>query len=102
MPQGSILGPFLFNVFINVIFHFIKNYRLYNYADDNTVSHADKNLKGLVDELVEDSTRFIQWVADNQMKANPDKSQAIAVGKHTHSENIRFNLGKILLNVKTV
>ena len=36
---------------------------------------------------------LIQWFADNQMKANPGKFHAIAVGKHTHSENICFNLG---------
>ena len=87
VPQGSILGPVL------DIFHFIKNCKLYNYADDNTVSHTDTDLKRLNDELVEDSTRLIQWFADNQMKANPGKFQAIAVGKHTHSENICFNLG---------
>ena len=73
MPQGSILGPVLFNIFINDIFHFIKKGNLYNYADDNTVSHADKKLKRLIDELVEDNTRLIQWFADNQMKANPGK-----------------------------
>ena len=92
VPQGSILGPVLFNIFINDIFHFIKNCKLYNYADDNTVSHTDTDSKRLIDELVEDSTRLIQWFADNQMKANPGKFQAIAVGKHTHSENICFNL----------
>ena len=71
----------------------IKNCKLYNYADDNTVSHTDKNLKRLIDEIVEDSTRLIRWVTDNQMKAKPGKFQAIAVGKHTHSETICFNLG---------
>ena len=61
-----------------------------------------KKMKRLIDELVEDSKSLIQWFADNHMKANPGKFQAIAVGKHTHSEIICFNLGKILLNVKTV
>ena len=98
VPQGSILGPVLFNIFINDIFHFIKNCKLYNYADDNTVSHTDTDLKRLIDELVEDSTRLIQWFADNQMKANPGKFQAIAVGKRTHSENICFNLGENIVS----
>ena len=93
VPQGSILGPVLFNIFINGIFHFIKNCKLYNYADDNTVSQTHTDLKRLIDELVEDNTRLIQWSADNQMKANPGKFQAIAMDKRTHSENICFNLG---------
>jgi hypothetical protein len=42
--------------------------------------------------LEKDSLNLIDWFTSNQMKANPDKFQAIAIGKNTQSKNISFNL----------
>ena len=44
VPQGSILFPLLFNVFINDMFHLMEKCALYNYADDNSMSYASLNV----------------------------------------------------------
>jgi hypothetical protein len=82
----------LFNIFINDIFYFIYDSSLYNYADDNTLSNSGYDLDKIINTLDKDSLNLIDWLTSNQMKANPDKFQAIAIGKNTQSNNISFNL----------
>ena len=73
VPRGSILGPLLFNIFINDLFLFIEKCSLYNYADDNTVSYSAPGLSDVLSSLQSD--RAIEWFTNNGMKANPDKFQ---------------------------
>ena len=95
VPRGSILGPLLFNVFINDLFNFVTDSSLYNYADDNTLSYSDKDVQNLVEVLEKDSNSLIHWFHLNKMQVNPDKFQAMAIGTKTFSESISFNFGNV-------
>ena len=73
VQQGSILGPVLFNIVMNDLFHSTNNCNLYNYADDNSLSFDASSLQTVLDNLQEDCKPAIQWFGDNGMKANPQK-----------------------------
>ena len=77
VPQGSIPGPFLFNIFLNDMFKFIKKADLVNYADDNTINVIEPSQQLVVQTLQAESQVAIEWFTHNDMLANPNKFQAI-------------------------
>ena len=51
VSQGSILGPILFNTFINEVLLHIKSSNTHNYADDNTLSTHNDTVIGVTKSL---------------------------------------------------
>ena len=72
VPQGSILGTLVFNIFINDIF-FLDKVKMYNYADDNTELYAHRKAEIMKSTLESETVITIDWFDKNQMQANPYK-----------------------------
>ena len=73
VPQGSILGPLLFNIFINDMFYFIEKCSLYNYADDNSLSISAPTADEVLLNLKHDCEISLRCYKQNGMEANQNK-----------------------------
>ena len=71
VPQGSILGPLLFNIFLNDIFYFNGN--LCNHADDNTLYSIGKSLNMVRENLKINFLIMQNWFYENHTVLNPGK-----------------------------
>ena len=73
VPQGSIFGPLLFNIFICDLFIVIDYINIANYADDNTPFVSGDTPLNVITSLENATEKLFEWFTNNLMKANHDK-----------------------------
>ena len=90
VPQGSILGPILFNFFINDLMFFIQETDACNFVDDTTIYPCSPNFEEATLKLSNDSHLILNWFRLNSMVVNPSKFQIIFLGSNIDNSKITF------------
>ena len=81
VPQGSVLGPLFFNIFMNNLVYAVKQSRLSAYADDTQIFFAASTPEKVEEVINADLAHVDQWYKQNGMRRNTSKYQAIVMGK---------------------
>lgn len=98
VPQGSKLGPLLFNIFTTDMSKCTKNGKMVLYADDSSLCYHDLNPYTISEKLNEDAVRITRWMLANKLLLAPDKTEfmlaaAKAKARPAYLEQIKLKVG---------
>ena len=92
VPQGSVLGPLLFLIYMNDLHKAIKFSRVYHFADDTNLLKISNSPKQLQKHINIDLKFLYKWLLANKISLNCSKTEMIIFRKPNSSVNYKFNI----------
>ena len=92
VPQGSLLGPLFFALYINDLHKAIGEDYLHLFADDTALCSWHSNLTALTTEIKSKFANLYNWCIDNKLTINDDKTKLMLF--HTMNKPVKNNLYK--------
>ena len=98
VPQGSLLGPLFFNIFVNDVNYTVGTSSLCLFPDDTTQYAAHMSPVVLESTLNHDVIKLTQWFSVNHLQVNAAKTQAMTLGKSQFT--YRFSVEDQIIDIE--
>ena len=99
MPQGTVLGPLLFLIYINDLNDIVSFSKIHYFADDPNILYTSNSLKDINRTINRDLNSIVEWLKANKISLNSGKTELVLFRskdkKITKNMNVRISGQKI-------
>ena len=101
IPQGTVLGPLIYLLYVNDIMDSGVKFSLSMFADDTGIVAHGVNLNDVITQIIDDTGKLSKWFGYNKLTVNLDKTKCMYFGKSEHyeDESVQINVNGVQMEL---